>query len=410
MPHIKPFSGIRPAREYAGRVVASPRETPFNETSGEVLRANPFSFLHLVEPELGNIYLQGSREALVYRQVSENLQAFLEKGYLLKEEKPCLYLYSVEGRDHIRTGIWTVTLFDDYLSNHVRKHEYTRIDRETKISDYIRHTGIDANPVLIAYQADEIIDYFINKNLQKEPVLSFRKDDALHALRKIDEEADIRMIVKRFEEMPAAYLADGHHRAAAFSSYGVERRKFNFKHTGEEEYNFFSSVYFAAAALEIKAFSRLVKDLNGLSSSEFLQSLAGHFQLRKTEAPPALRKQTFGMYLDGQWYLLQPLEQPSGADPVKQLDVSILQDRVLGPLLGISDPRTDKRLQFAGGNLSPASLARQIDEKEAAVLFSLFPMSAEELMAVADAGLVMPPKSTWFEPKLDLGILTHYID
>lgn len=410
MPHIKAFCGIRPAQEYGGRIISAPRDTPFDGEGEAILRSNPFSFLHLVEPELGNKYLQGSRESLVYKQVTENLAAFLEKGWLQKEETACLYLYSVEENGRLITGIWTVTLFDDYLNNRVRKHEYTRPEREVKISDYIKHTGIDANPVLIAYEADEIIDYLVSKNLRKEPVLSFGKESKLHSLHKIENEADVQLIVKRFEEMPAAYLADGHHRAAALSSYGVERRKFNFKHTGAEEYNFFSSIYFPAESLEIKSFHRLVKDLGGLNNAEFLESLTKHFTVQKANEPPALHKGEFGMYLDGQWYQLLLPEMHDDNDPVKQLDVSILQEWLLHPLLGVSDPRTDKRLQFAGGDTSLTSLQAHVDNKEAAVLFTLHPTSIRELMAVADAGQVMPPKSTWFEPKLDLGILTHYVD
>lgn len=410
MPHIKPFCGILPSREFIDRVIAPPPDLPLEDAGVAALAANPCSFLHLVTPPLGNEFLQGSRETLVYKQAADNLQTFLEKGYLQKDEAPCLYLYSVEGTASRQTGIWAVTLFDDYLNNRVRKHEYTRPDRESSIADYLRQTGIDANPVLIAYKTQAGIEEVITRYLEQDPVLSFGKEGKQHTLRRIAAEEDIRSLTGCFERLSAAYLADGHHRAAALSSYGVERRKFNFKHTGMEEYNFFSSVYFAAESLEIRSFYRTAKDLNGLSVSGFLEKLHQRFKVLKTTSSPSLNKGEFGLYLPGQWYLLSCTPGPAQNDPVARLDVSILQDQLLAPILGINDPRTDARLRFAGADTALSYLTGQVDRQEAAVLFTLVPTSIHELMAVADAGQVMPPKSTWFEPKLDLGILTHYID
>ncbi|QEC53496.1 DUF1015 domain-containing protein [Anseongella ginsenosidimutans] len=244
MPHIKPFCGIRPVQEYVERVITSPPDLPLDEAALSQLSANPQSFLNLVAPPLANEFLQGSRDALIYKQAAENLHTFLENGILQKEEVPCLYLYTVEGTGSRQTGIWTVTLFDDYLNNRVRKHEYTRIERENSIADYVRQTGIDANPVLIAYKPHQGIDRLAGSYLQQAPALSFSKEGKQHTLRRIASATDIQLLVSYFDELPAAYLADGHHRAAALSSYGVERRKFNFKHTGEEEYNFFPPFIF----------------------------------------------------------------------------------------------------------------------------------------------------------------------
>lgn len=448
MPHIKPFCGIRPAQEYVERIITSPPDLPPDKATLSSMAANPHSFLHLVAPVPGSEFLQGSRDTLIYKQAGENLQAFLEEGVLQKEGGACLYLYSVEdagrysgeyagrysadGTPGRQTGIWAVTLFDDYLNNRIRKHEYTRRERENSIADYVRQTGIDANPVLIAYKPQEEINQIIEKYLQQAPVLSFEKGGKRHLLHRISSRSDIQTLVALFEDLPEAYLADGHHRAAALSSYGVERRKFNFKHIGKEEYNFFSSIYFSAETLEIKPFNRLVKDLNGLSVSAFLEKLSDDFRVEKSAAAPDPEPGCFGMYLAGQWYRLLPgrvrasergkvrASDPgnraapdpvnrAAPDPVKQLDVTLLQERILAPLLGIADPRTNERIRFAGG-IPLEALSRQVDQGAAAVLFSLYPTSIHQLMTVADAGMVMPPKSTWFEPKLDLGILTHYID
>jgi len=409
MPQIKPFCGIYPKQEYVERVIAAPPGFPLSDADRAELTANPNSFLHLIAPPLKNEFLQGPRDALIHRQAAENFQRFLEEGILIKDPEPGLYLYTLEREGILQTGIWTVTLFDDYLNNRVRKHEYTRAERERSIAEYLRQTGIDANPVLIAYPPHGGIERIIEKYRSQPPLISFKRADSRHTLHRVSAPEDLNRLRGYFNELPAAYLADGHHRAAALSSYGVERRKFNFRHTGEEEYNFFSSIYFSADSLEIKSFHRLIKDLNGLHPAGFIEKLRSGFQLRESAHPPVCRPGQLGMYLPGQWYALLPVEQPEKADPVQALDATRLQQHILEPVLGIDDPRTSSRICFAGGNIQEETLARAVDRGEAAVLFSLCPPSIQQLMAVADAGLVMPPKSTWFEPKLDLGILTHYI-
>src|SRR5690606_11378274 len=271
MPQIKPFCGIYPKQEYVERVIAAPPGFPLSDADRAELTANPNSFLHLIAPPLKNEFLQGPRDALIHRQAAENFQRFLEEGILIKDPEPGLYLYTLEREGILQTGIWTVTLFDDYLNNRVRKHEYTRADRERSIAEYLRQTGIDANPVLIAYPPHGGIERIIEKYRSQPPLISLNRADSRHTLHRVSAPEDLNRLRGYFNELPAAYLADGHHRAAALSSYGVERRKFNFRHTGEEEYNFFSSIYFSADSLEIKSFHRLIKDLNGLHPAGFIE-------------------------------------------------------------------------------------------------------------------------------------------
>src|SRR3546814_393755 len=270
--------------------------------------------------------MQRARDALPICQAGENLQTFLENGYLLCDQDPCPYLYSVETPVSRQTGVWAVTLFDDYLNNTIRKHEYTRVERENGIADYLRQTGIDANPVLIAYRSHPEIEEVIARSLEHPPLLSFEKGGKIHTLHAVREAGDIRLLIRYFGDLPASYLADGHHRAAALSSYGVERRKFDFKHSGNEEYNYFSSIYFSAGSLEIKPFQRLVNDLNGLTPGDFMDAISKDFIIEPVSAAPetgfpvttagwrpgatspVLKAGHFGMYLAGHWYLLSPVE------------------------------------------------------------------------------------------------------
>lgn len=417
MPRIKPFCGIYPSQEYVERVIASPPILPLSDAVVATLPDHPFSFLHLVEPPLENRFLQGPREALICRQAAENLQQFLDKRILVRDETPCIYLYTADTGGETKTGVWAVTHFDDYVTNHVRKHENTRAERQRGIAEYLRLTGIDANPVLIAYRGLEEVDELIARYLATNAFLSFERNGASYRLHRVSASQDIEKLIRYFGSLPAAYLADGHHRAAALSSYGAERRRSNPQHTGLEEYNYFSSIYFAGDLLVMKGFARLVKDLNGLDISDFLDRLRSDFEIHPEPDSPDSQPGKFGMYLPGHWYSLLPKTRSAPvacngtpADPVQELDVTCLQQLILGPLLGIEDPRTNERIRFAGGDVSDHTLAREVDRGDAAVLFTLCPPSVRQLMAVADAGLVMPPKSTWFEPKLDLGILTHLID
>ncbi len=412
MPTIKAFRGIRPDAKHVQDVIAKPVETPFHESVKIQLRNNSKSILHLVDPELENTFLRGSKQELIHKKITENLQGFIENGILIRENSPAIYVYRLTKNNISQIGIWTITLIDDYINNNIKKHEHTRADRERNLAEYLQHTGIDANPVLVTYPSDEILNYKLQKTCSEKPSFEFKVDNSNHQLWAVTEPKDIKIYVDRFAEMPYAYIADGHHRAAAFSMLGIERRKNNLRHKGTEEYNFFSSIYFSSEQLQILTFHRLVKDLNGLSEKDFLDRLTSIGVVSESVADVIpTKKNEFGVYLNSKWYKLNiHPDKINYNDPVKQLDVSLLQTLILQDILAITDPRTDKRIDFMGDVLGIEKFKAKIDTSEMTVGFTVHPTSIEELFAVADEGEVMPPKSTRFEPKLHLGIVIHNID
>jgi uncharacterized protein (DUF1015 family) len=292
----------------------------------------------------------------------------------------------------------------------VRKHELTRADREQSLIDYLQQTGIDANPVLITYKYVPEIERILQETILKEPDITYTKENSDHKLWIIDQKAVIMSLIKAFASLPSSYIADGHHRAAAASLYGIQRRKLNLKHKGDEEYNFFTSVYMSTDQLKIYGFNRLVKDLKGHSVSEFLEKLKTDFNITdsdKVVLPTEMH--AFGMYLDKKWFLLEFKHELNIKSPLEELDVSILQNYIFSGILNISDPRTDPAIDFMPGPLPIRDLIHKVDQKEFALAFTLFPTSIDQLIRVADEGEVMPPKSTWFEPKFDVGLLIHHI-
>lgn len=411
MPAIKPFNGIRPNPDYADEVVLDMENLSLQEAK-IIRQENPYSYVNMLVPKLDNLFLRGSKNELAFKKINENFEEFLDKGILIQDTNPSIYIYRVSKEDSTQTGVWTVTLADDYLSNHIRKHELTRPEREAVLIDYLQQTGIDANPVLITYPAVPAIDVEIQKICQSEPDLSFRKNGALHELWKTDDGKRIDTIVKEFAKIPFAYIADGHHRAAAASRLALERRKLNPKFHGSEEFNFFTAVYMASDQLKIFPFHRLVKDLNGKSVTEFFSDLKKYFSIETSDEvvlPEKLHE--FGMYIDKSWFKITPLEGTfEDGDPLRELDVSILQDLVFTAILGVPDPRTDSRISFSGGNVPPDEIIGKVDSGEFKVAFTLYPTSIKQLFKVADEGAVMPPKSTWFEPKFQAGLLIHKIN
>ncbi len=411
MPKIKPFYGIRPNPDYAGRVVLDIENLSLKEAK-LIQQENPYSYVNMLVPKLDNLFLRGSKNELAFKKINENFEEFLETGVLIRDAKQSVYVYRVSRQESMQTGIWTVTSIDDYLNNKIKKHELTLPERETVLVDYLQQTGIDANPVLITYNAVPKINEVIHKACKVDPDLSFSKDGTLHQLWKIDESLDVKIIVEEFAKLPSAYIADGHHRAAAASLLALKQRKLKTKHTGREEFNFFTSVYMASDQLKIYPFHRLVNSLNGKTIPDFIEQLTSYFDIEKYAGvviPEKLHE--FGMYLGGLWYRLTArYETFAGGDPVTELDVSILQNCVFNAILDIHDPRTDPGISFAGGISPLEDLIKQVDDGKYVLLFTLFPTSIDQLIKVADKGGVMPPKSTWFEPKFQVGLLVHKIN
>lgn len=410
MPKIKPFRGIHPGKNFAGQVVLNLENLSLTEAK-LIRQENPYSYVNMLVPKLDNFFLLGSRNELAFKKINENFEEFLDEGILVKDPLPSIYVYQINRDGHTQTGIWTTTSIDDYLNNVVRKHELTRADREQSLIDYLQQTGIDANPVLITYKSVPEIERILGETILKEPDITYTKENSEHKLWIIDQKAVIISLIKAFGSLPSSYIADGHHRAAAASLYGIQRRKLNLKHKGDEEYNFFTSVYMSTDQLKIYGFNRLVKDLKGLSVFEFLEKLKIDFNITdsdKVVLPTEMH--AFGMYLDKKWFLLEFKHQLNCKNPLEELDVSILQQYIFSGILNISDPRTDPSIDFIAGPLPINDLIYKVDQKEFALAFTLFPTRIDQLIRVADEGEVMPPKSTWFEPKFDVGLLIHHIN
>ncbi|HEY0898305.1 MAG TPA: DUF1015 family protein [Sphingobacteriaceae bacterium] len=410
MPKIKAFQGIRPNPEYVDQVVL-PLENLSIDQAKEIRQDNPISYVNMLVPKLENRFMLGSKKELAFKQINENFEDFLDKGIYLCDEKPSLYVYRIAHKGMVQTGIWTVTSIDDYLNNTVKKHELTRHDREIGLIDYLQQTGIDANPVLITYQADPTINAIIADAAAKPHDLHFTLLEQEHWLWKISDAEKVDSLIRCFGELPASYIADGHHRAAAACTAGIERRKRNLKHRGDEEYNFFNSVYMASDQLKIYEFHRLIKDLGSYSEADFLTAIGRHFDCLPASGKVVPTEcHQFGMYINGHWYLLKARPETFRAEnPAEVLDVSILQNFILSPILHIHDARTDSRICFSGGVIPVEQLEEQVDNGEFIVAFTLYPTSIKELIQVADAGEVMPPKSTWFEPKFLAGLVIHLI-
>lgn len=411
MPKIKPFKGIHPKQSNAEKVVVNLENLSISEAK-LIRQENPYSYVNMLVPKLDNIFLMGSKNELAFKKINENFEDFIDKGIFIQDSKPSIYIYQVHRAGLTQTGIWTVTSIDDYLNNVVKKHELTNSAREQSLIDYIQQTGIDANPVLITYKPVKAIDKIIQENTIKQADISFIKDETEHHLWKIDNEKTLKILVDEFSKLSSTYIADGHHRAAASSLLGIQRRKLNLKHQGDEEYNFFTSIYMSTDQLRVYGFNRLVKDLNGLSPDKIIELISHNFNITESLiAQEPCEIHVFGMYLAGKWYkLIAKRELFETNNPLAKLDVSILQDYILSPIFQIINPRTDTRINYRGGLLSINDLINDVDNGEFAVAFVLYPTGIEQLMEVADAGEVMPPKSTWFEPKFDVGLLIHQIN
>ncbi len=411
---IKPFKGLRPKPEFAEKVASPPYDVLNTEEARAMAKDNPYSFLHINKPEIDlpagtNLY-----DDAVYAKGRENLERFIKEGIFIQDEKPCFYVYRQIMGNHQQIGLVAGASVEDYENNVIKKHELTRAEKEEDRVKHVDTLNAQTGPVFLTYKASDEVDRLMEKITQRPPVYDFTADDGIrHTFWVVDAENEIKQLQDLFAQMDCLYVADGHHRSAAAMRVKQMRQKQNPHHTGEEEYNYFLTVIFPHNQMYIMDYNRVVKDLNGLSKEAFLEKVREKFEVEKlgTTAEKPKKKHEFLMYLDGEWYRLKAKPgtfDPN--DPVDQLDVSILMNNLLAPILGIGDPRKDKRIDFVGGIRGLEELKRRVDSGEMQVAFALYPTSIEDLMAIADAGKIMPPKSTWFEPKLRSGLIIHLLD
>ncbi len=404
---IKPFRAVRPRPDVAADVASPPYDVLSSDEARIAAAGNDLSFLHVVKPEIdlpegADIYGKP-----VYEKARENFTRLRDEGALIQEGTDCLYLYAQRMGDQKQVGVVACCHIEDYENNVIRKHEHTRPDKEDDRTRHVEVLNANAGPVFLTYQDREPINQIVEKAKETGPLYDFTASDGIqHTVWKLDKTDEL---VALFADIPIAYVADGHHRSASAARVGRERREANPNHTGEEEYNWYLAVLFPASQLQILPYNRCVQDLNGMEKDSFLAAVHDVCAVTEDATPTSGEVGRVSMYLDGRWYGLA-WKSAESDDPVAGMDVTMLQDRVLAPILGIGDPRKDPRIDFVGGIRGTKELEQRVDSGRAAVAFSMFPTSVEQLMKVADAGQVMPPKSTWFEPKLRSGLLVHLLD
>ena len=413
MPLIKPFAGLRPAPGHAADVAAPPYDVMSTEEARAMVVGRPWSFLHISRPEVDLPEDTDPYAPQVYAKARENLEGMRLAGVLEQDSAPCYYVYRLTMGEHVQTGLVAAASVAAYDQDRIKKHEFTRPVKEDDRVRQIDALDAQTGPVFLVYQATPNIDAVLTAVSQREPAVDIcATGEVRHQIWVVQDADLIQLLSTAFEALPALYVADGHHRSAAASRIAAARRAANPAHTGEESYNYFLAVIFPHDQMQIMDYNRLVTDLHGLDQDEFLRRVAVPFHVEPSTTPVKPAKVAeFGMYLDGAWYRLTLDEQRiPWDDPVGRLDVSLLQDNLIEPILGIVDPRRDERISFVGGIRGLEGLAKPVDEGHYRVAFSLFPTRMTELMAVADAGEVMPPKSTWFEPKLADGLVSHVLD
>jgi uncharacterized protein (DUF1015 family) len=411
MASVKPFCGLRPINTVVEKVASLPYDVLDSEEARAVTKENPYSFLRVTKSEVDLPEGIAVNSPLVYDKAKENLREFIEKGILVQDEQPCFYIYRQQMGSHIQVGLVAAVSVEEYKANKIRRHELTRPDKEQDRVDHILATQAQTGAVFLTYKANETINAILSQCMAKAPVYDFTAEDGVkHTFYVIDEKAKLTAIEQAFSRIETLYIADGHHRSAAAARVYDLCRENNPQHTGEEPYNRFLAVIFPHTMMQILDYNRIITDLNGLTEREFLEKVQERFDIApctrvscKSEYP-----HYFGMYMDHAWYKLVAKEHVFNAnDPMDRLDVTILQKNLLEPVLGIQDPRTDKRIQFVGGIRGIAELERLVDDGQYKVAFSMYPTSIKELFAIADANLIMPPKSTWFEPKLRDAMVVH---
>ena len=412
MAQIRPFKAYRPCQGMEERIAALPYDVYNRAEACEVVKKNPESFLAVDRAETQFGEEVDTYADCVYEKADQMLREKIQEGKFVQDPTPCFYLYELTMDGHSQTGVVGCASIDDYRNNVIKKHENTRADKE---EDRIRHVdtcSMQTGPIFLAYRAKGDLKEKIRELKKQAPVYDFVSEDGIgHRVWVIDNDADVAMIEESFGKIPAIYIADGHHRCASAVKVGLKRREQYPDYTGEEEFNYFLSVIFPDEELRILDYNRVVKDLNGLDAAAFLTRIGEYFTVEKKGQAPyrPTKKGGFGMYLEDEWYSLVAKEEIKSEDAVEGLDVSLLQNYLLDPILGIKDPKTDKRIDFVGGIRGLGELERRV-HADTKVAFSMYHTSIAELFAVADAGRLMPPKSTWFEPKLRSGLFLHEIE
>lgn len=411
---LKPFKGIRPKKEYVKQVASKPYDVLDEKEARAEAGTNTNSFYHVIKPEIDfpdghNVYAPE-----IYNKGKENFERMLREGVFFSDEKECYYIYRQVMNGRQQYGIVGCASVDDYLNNVIRKHELTRPDKEEDRKKHVRISNLNYEPVFFAYPNVPELDEIVNKISQDSPEYDFTADDGIgHTFWTVKDDSTINRITELFSRIKYTYVADGHHRTAAAALVGKERRDVNKNHSGKEEYNYFLAVHFPDNQLQIMDYNRVVKDLNGLTAAQFIEQLNENFKVEEkgVEAWRPAGLHNFGMYIEGKWYSLTAKPGTfNDSDPIGVLDVTILYERVLKPVLNIVDLRTDKRIDFVGGIRGLEELKKRVDSGKMKAAFALYPVSMKQLMDIADTGNIMPPKTTWFEPKLRSGLVLHSLD
>ncbi len=405
---IRPFECVRPCERVADRVAALPYDVYNRQEACEVVKKEPLSFLKIDRAETQFDESVDTYAPQVYQKAKELLEKAIADGTFITDTDRCYYIYELTMDGRSQTGIVACASIDDYQNNVIKKHENTRADKELDRITHVDTCSAQTGPIFLAYRANQVIDKEVDRVKQSPSIYNFVSDDGIrHQVWKIADKAAVENIKNAFEKIDSIYIADGHHRAASAVKVGLKRRKNNPDYTGEEEFNYFLSVLFPDEQLMILPYNRVVKDLNGYTKEQFMEKIAQNFDITESDGQVMPdNKGTFGMYITGKWYRLTAKKEIMSEDPVDGLDVAILQNNLLEPVLGIHDPKTDSRIDFVGGIRGLDELEKRCNE-DCVLAFSMYPTSIKELFDVADAGKLMPPKSTWFEPKLRSGLFIH---
>ena len=411
MAKIKPFKGLRPPRELVEKVASRPYDVLSSEEARAEAGDNEMSLYHIIKPEIDFNDGTTEHDPQVYDRAVENFNKFQRNGWLVEDKQECYYLYAQTMDGRTQYGFVVGANVDDYLSGRIKKHELTRREKEEDRMKHIRVNNANVEPVFLSFPDNDTLQQIIDHVAKTEPEYDFVSEDGIgHTLWVIDDEPTITLITKEFAAIPYLYIADGHHRTAAAAHVGEEKAKANPNNTGEEEYNFFLAVCFPESHLKVMDYNRVVKDLNGLDDDTFLARIAENFTVEKMGAEPfkPTHLHEFSLYLSGNWYRLEAKpEICNDDDPIGILDVKISSDHILRDILGITDLRTDKRIDFVGGIRGLGELQRRVDSGEMRVALALYPVTMRQIMDIANTGNIMPPKATWFEPKLRSGLIIH---